>query len=209
MKKTRVLKNENGSILVIALIMLVLLTILGISATTTSNVELQIANNERNYKRAFFIANAAIEQTRAILAQGLNNTQGQAISMGGSLNWSFALSNAEDPATGFDFGTGAKLLTDQSFNLPNAPGGYTYSVVIYNDPGEASATNDTNSLVIAEARVSGPNNVRACVAVRLRAGSTGEAINSYSAQQGGGSPKNYSSEDRYGITDANLATSQM
>jgi hypothetical protein len=204
MKNSRIIENEKGSVLVVALIMLVLLTILGITATTTSNVELQIAGNERNYKRAFFIANAAIEHARADLADKLAIAHAQNISMGqtANLNWSFALDGVTVPdmnaATDVnDWGAGVQWFTDQPFDPPNAPAGYTYSVRVYNDGGNVAdtATNDSNNIVIVEARVAGPNNVRACVAVRLSATATGESINSYSAQQGGGSPKNYSSED--------------
>jgi Tfp pilus assembly protein PilX len=47
MKEKSLLKNEDGSIIVLAMIMLVLLTLLGISATTTSTIEVQIAANGR------------------------------------------------------------------------------------------------------------------------------------------------------------------
>jgi hypothetical protein len=51
--------NEEGSVLVVALIILVLLTIIGISASDISNIEIQIAGNERIYKRNFYRAEAA------------------------------------------------------------------------------------------------------------------------------------------------------
>ena len=51
--------NEEGSVLVVALILLVLLTIIGISASDISNIEIQIAGNERIYKRNFYRAEAA------------------------------------------------------------------------------------------------------------------------------------------------------
>jgi hypothetical protein len=55
----RLHNNEEGSVLVVALIMLVLLTILGLSITTTSEVEMQIAGNERIYKDNLYRAEAA------------------------------------------------------------------------------------------------------------------------------------------------------
>jgi hypothetical protein len=51
--------NEEGAVLVIALMMLILLTILGVSISTTSEVELQIAGNERRYKENLYLAEAA------------------------------------------------------------------------------------------------------------------------------------------------------
>jgi type IV pilus assembly protein PilX len=59
MNVKRLLTNEDGSVLVIAIIMLVLLTALGISATTTSTIEIQIAGNQRTYKQNLYRAEAA------------------------------------------------------------------------------------------------------------------------------------------------------
>jgi len=53
------LEREEGSVLVIAMIMLALLTIIGISATTTSTIEVQIAANERIYKQNLCVAEGA------------------------------------------------------------------------------------------------------------------------------------------------------
>ncbi len=51
--------SESGSVLVIALMMLVFLTMIGIAATTTTSIELQIARNERIYAENFNHAEAA------------------------------------------------------------------------------------------------------------------------------------------------------
>jgi len=51
--------NEQGSILIIVLITLVLLTMMGISVTRSTSVELQIAGNEKYHKIAFYAAEAA------------------------------------------------------------------------------------------------------------------------------------------------------
>ncbi len=59
MKEKCLLKNEDGSILAVALIMLVLLTLLGIYATTTSEIEIQIAGNEKLSKQNLYQAEAA------------------------------------------------------------------------------------------------------------------------------------------------------
>jgi hypothetical protein len=59
MKQEFRLRNEDGAVLVIALMMLVLLTILGISISSTSDIELQIAGNEMRYKENLYKADAA------------------------------------------------------------------------------------------------------------------------------------------------------
>ena len=49
-------KNNDGSVIVAAMLILVLLTIIGISATTMSNSELNITSNAQLHKMAFFTA---------------------------------------------------------------------------------------------------------------------------------------------------------
>ncbi|MBL7175557.1 MAG: pilus assembly PilX N-terminal domain-containing protein [Desulfobacteraceae bacterium] len=60
-------KNEEGFVLVIALVILVFITIIGISATTTTDIELQIASNEKTRKIVLYAADAGIEFGRAWL----------------------------------------------------------------------------------------------------------------------------------------------
>ena len=50
------LQNEGGSALVVALLMLVVLSLLGISATNTSEMEIQISGSDKLYKMAFYEA---------------------------------------------------------------------------------------------------------------------------------------------------------
>lgn len=62
MKERCRLGNEEGTVLVVALVMLVLLTLIGISATETSRIDIQIAGNEMVYKENFYQAEAAVMQ---------------------------------------------------------------------------------------------------------------------------------------------------
>lgn len=59
---------EEGSALVVALMVMVILTLIGISAITTSDIELRIAANERNYKIAFFHADSGIYATPKLIS---------------------------------------------------------------------------------------------------------------------------------------------
>lgn len=56
------LANEEGSVIILALVMLMLLTLVGTSATNTSSIEIQVAGNERDYTRNFFKTEAAMMQ---------------------------------------------------------------------------------------------------------------------------------------------------
>ena len=59
MRKRCILKGEDGSIVVIALMILVVLTLLGISATRTAEIEIQIARNENIFKQNLYLAECA------------------------------------------------------------------------------------------------------------------------------------------------------
>jgi len=67
------LNNNRGSALVVALLMLVVLTLIGISATTTTTFELQIAGNDKLYKRAFYAADGATEMGGELLEQNIED----------------------------------------------------------------------------------------------------------------------------------------
>lgn len=53
-------KHEEGSVLIVALFILVILTLLGIMATTNTETEIQIAGNEKFHKIAFQNADSGI-----------------------------------------------------------------------------------------------------------------------------------------------------
>lgn len=59
MKTKNTVSDEKGSVLVIALVMLALLTTLGIMSTNTTSIDLQIAQNERIHRQNFNMAEAA------------------------------------------------------------------------------------------------------------------------------------------------------
>jgi len=69
MKDKMILKNENGSTIIIAVVALILITMLGIWASNTATVELQIASSEKAQKIVFYAADAGIEAGRAALAR--------------------------------------------------------------------------------------------------------------------------------------------
>jgi len=72
MKKISLLANENGSVIVLALIMLVLLTLLGMAVSRTSSIEVQIASNDKqavdNLYKAESADHYAIELSRIWLS---------------------------------------------------------------------------------------------------------------------------------------------
>ena len=64
------LRKEEGNVLVVAFIFLVVLTLIGIFSTRTARMDMQIASNEIPYKRNFYIAEAGLYREAAELGRG-------------------------------------------------------------------------------------------------------------------------------------------
>ena len=64
-----IVANEKGSAIIVALLVLVLLTIIGMSATTNSNTELQITTNSQLYKMAFYAAESGWQELAVQIVQ--------------------------------------------------------------------------------------------------------------------------------------------
>ena len=63
--KKDLLRNQKGVALVVALIMLLVLTLIGISAVSTTTFESNIVGNQRVYSNAFYAAECGIEDFRS------------------------------------------------------------------------------------------------------------------------------------------------
>ena len=63
------LRDENGSVLVVAMLVLLILTLIGIAAINTSTIEVRIAGNEVAYKSSFYDSDAGISWAVASLDQ--------------------------------------------------------------------------------------------------------------------------------------------
>lgn len=65
------LQNEEGFLLVITMLILVVLTLIGISATNLSRIELQIAGNDRLHKETFYRADGGTEVGAHLLEENI------------------------------------------------------------------------------------------------------------------------------------------
>lgn len=70
----KILSNESGSIIVIALLMVTLLAIVVIGGNRASTTEVKIANNKRINERNFYIAEALIAQAAITLENARDNS---------------------------------------------------------------------------------------------------------------------------------------
>lgn len=60
-------KSESGVVLIVCMILLVMLAIIGAASLTTSNTEMDISGNEKYSTEAFYLADAGVEKSLAIL----------------------------------------------------------------------------------------------------------------------------------------------
>ena len=61
------LKNQEGNVMILAFILLIILTLLGIFATRTAQIDLQVAYNEIPYRQNFYIAEGGVNREAAEL----------------------------------------------------------------------------------------------------------------------------------------------
>jgi type IV pilus assembly protein PilX len=65
-------RNEDGIVLVLCLITLVVLTLIGVSTTTTSRLEVEISGNDKTAKEAFYAAELALTVGETVVESLLN-----------------------------------------------------------------------------------------------------------------------------------------
>jgi Tfp pilus assembly protein PilX len=67
-KPIDIFKNQSGAALVIALIMIIVMTLIGLAATFTSIFEIKLAGNKRGSTDAFYTADGGVQSIVANLA---------------------------------------------------------------------------------------------------------------------------------------------
>jgi hypothetical protein len=65
-------RNEDGFLLVLTMFVLVVLTLIGISATNLSRIEMQIAGNDRVHKETFYQADGGTEVGANLLEENIS-----------------------------------------------------------------------------------------------------------------------------------------
>jgi Tfp pilus assembly protein PilX len=65
MKSKKVLRDQSGTVLVIALMMMVILTLIVISATSTAIMETKLSGNKRTSTVAFYAADSGVQVANA------------------------------------------------------------------------------------------------------------------------------------------------
>ena len=143
------LGNEQGFLLVVALVLLVSLTLIGTTAYILSSTDIKIGAGFRNAEQVFQAAQAGAERGREVLRQvNANQTTGA------------------DP-TSFNselvyYAAGNRQLTSGSI------GNYTYTVMLSNDPGDSGGNSaDSNNKVLITSTATGSNGIKAVVEIAV------------------------------------------
>ena len=66
-REHQIINNEEGSVLLLALVLLVLITIAGLGALTSTTTEIQIAGNDRCFKQNLTRAESAIYEVAQVM----------------------------------------------------------------------------------------------------------------------------------------------
>jgi len=138
------LNNEEGSAIVIALIILVLLTMIGITATDNTVIELQIVRNEAIYKQNFYRAESAVVELGQIMEDNdllatYDWLTGSATALDMEVvgNWNWAVGGNSQLSNNMDAGDGNNITAQAAISHGVAGGGslditstnlYDYSV---------------------------------------------------------------------------------
>jgi Tfp pilus assembly protein PilX len=188
-------KNQEGFIIIAAVMMLALLTIIAVSALNTSTTEVKIATNELLYEKTFYAAESGLQHLKQLLRSQVVKYQAVNPASGTVPSWSFALKGAQD-TTGDDNGDfeGAVEWINREID------GITVKVSVWNNADSGNYETDTDGLIYARSAAKGPRGSACSIEILLRSTMNGMAISDYSAQQGAGPDKNYVSDDVKAMT---------
>jgi len=197
-------KNENGYIIIAALLILALLTIISVSAINMSMTESKIATNELLYEKAFYAAEAGLQQVTEDLRSRYLAGNSAILATSGDPNWNFALVGVQDPyGDGIgDFAGSIDVLNHQLDNV-------NIQVRIWNNNDGGAYDNDTDGLIYARSIATGPRGAICRVEMLLDGAMSDEAISGYSAQAGAGPGKNFVSSDADAMTNFDATGLQL
>lgn len=190
--------NEDGYVIIAAIMVLALLTLIGISASSISTTEKQISTNSLLYERAFYTAESGLEHVRELLKVEFVKWNSVNLATGVAPEFDFALNGAVTgagtEATGYTYETGVEWIN-------TVLDGVTYTVRVWNNADGGTATDDTDGLIFARSVATGPRGERCSIEHLVGGFATGLSIAGYTAQQGAGSGKSFVSNDTDAITD--------
>jgi type IV pilus assembly protein PilX len=183
-KITSIINNRQGSAIIVALIILVLLTIIGIAATNTSTTEVQISTNALLNNVAFYTVDSGIEAGRAVL---------NSIKMADVGSWDLLLFNATDPPpdplevivwNGINCSTLNDII-DTDGGRTVGPATFTLTIKDNNDLDGNDEVDSDNTIELTSTLVSPYRNATATIRTTVRGGGAAFAQENYDSGSSG------------------------
>jgi hypothetical protein len=210
-KKIFIPNNQDGMVMIMAVMFLALLTIIGLSASRTSVVEVQIANNTMEHVRTFYAAEAGLAHAMKMLEDPFVAHNADRVAAALTATWDFALDGTyHGTANDVDHYVGTTLMSGYDRNLDGAVwirdqviDGISYTVSVWNNVDAGGTTDDEDGMLWIQSDAVAPRGGRASVRVLLEGNTTGESVTGYTAQAGAGAGKNYNANDLNAITTFN------
>jgi len=211
MKKViRAIHGEQGSALIVTIMVLALLSIVAFSSVRSSTTEVQIAGNELQHQKYFYTAEAGIDHAVKLLEEHFRTANATAVRLGAKANWNFAFSgndqkqNTSDDAVDRD-GDDLGSYAEAAVWIDNARiDGISYRITLWNNDDSAlggTFNDDRDGMVWIRSDATGPKGGGASIQVLLQGKSDGQVFSDYTAQAGAGAGKNYTSNDLNPIVD--------
>ena len=182
-KITSILNNQQGSVIIMAVIVLALLTVIGISATNTSTTEVQVSTNAVLHNIAFYTADSGIAAGRATL----NN-----VKMADAGSWDVLLRNqaTNPPGTevitwnGVDCTTLNEII-DADGGRTVGPAAFSLTIEDNNDLDNNDEVDSDDTIFLTSTLVSPYRNATATIRTSVRGGGEAYAQEHYNAGSSG------------------------
>lgn len=130
------LRNEDGFVLIVAMVMLVILTMLGVFALNSTDIEIQIAGNDRVAKETFYRAEAGVQSGFEVIEQNLGCPGGFAT----ATPFTIGGINIYDPFLAYHEEMKDVNGATAAVTLPNLPSDVIRAMRILNNPGSGNDT---------------------------------------------------------------------
>jgi hypothetical protein len=189
MKKViRAIHGEQGSALIVTIMVLALLSIVAFSSVRSSTTEVQIAGNELQHQKYFYTAEAGIDHAVKLLEEHFRTANATAVRLGAKANWNFAFSgndqkqNTSDDAVDRD-GDDLGSYAEAAVWIDNARiDGISYRITLWNNDDSAlggTFNDDRDGMVWIRSDATGPKGGGASIQMLLQAGKnyTGNDLN--------------------------------
>ena len=199
--------NQSGSVFVLVIMILALLTVIGLTVSRNSSVEVMIANNTMYYQRTFYAAESGIVHAVNLTKKPFTEANALRALAGATLDWDFVLDGSyHAPASDSSEEDTADYNLDEdgwrygSVWIDRATLGLArYTATFWNNTDTGSYIDDSDGMIWLQSDAIDAMGARSSVRVLLQGQASGVIPYGYRAQAGAGAGKNYNAADSRAI----------